>query len=77
MPTLTHWRDSKWFAAGNPRTSARSRGRGGSSQVQPTKEVDALIDDFNHMAQRVEELVRSQRHLIANVSHELRSPLAL
>jgi two-component system sensor histidine kinase CpxA len=28
------------------------------------------------MAERVEELVGSQRELIANVSHELRSPLA-
>src|SRR5262249_32126411 len=28
------------------------------------------------MAERVEELVRSQRQLLANVSHELRSPLA-
>lgn len=47
-----------------------------TSQVKPAREVGALIDDFNHMAQRVEDLVRSQRQLIADVSHELRSPLA-
>ena len=47
-----------------------------SDQVRPAIEMEALIQDFNHMAERVEELVRSQRELIANVSHELRSPLA-
>jgi len=47
-----------------------------SGQVRPTLEMEALIKDFNHMAERVEELVASQRELIANVSHELRSPLA-
>jgi two-component system sensor histidine kinase CpxA len=53
-----------------------SRVAGISSEVKPAREMDALIRDFNHMAQRVEELVRSQRQLIADVSHELRSPLA-
>jgi len=47
-----------------------------SDQVRPAIEIEALIKDFNNMAERVEELVRSQRELIANVSHELRSPLA-
>src|SRR5262249_8122968 len=47
-----------------------------SDQVKPATEMEALIKDFNNMAERVEELVRSQRELIANVSHELRSPLA-
>jgi two-component system sensor histidine kinase CpxA len=45
-------------------------------QVRPAIEMEALIKDFNNMAERVEELVRSHRELIANVSHELRSPLA-
>ena len=39
-------------------------------------EVQELTAAFNDMAGRVEEVVRSQRELIANVSHELRSPLA-
>ena len=47
-----------------------------SDHVKPATEMEALIRDFNNMAERVEELVRSQRELIANVSHELRSPLA-
>ena len=39
-------------------------------------EVESLVSEFNAMAGRVEELVSSQRQLIADVSHELRSPLA-
>jgi two-component system sensor histidine kinase CpxA len=46
------------------------------TQLKPVSEIEALIRDFNQMAERVEELVRSQRQLIADVSHELRSPLA-
>jgi signal transduction histidine kinase len=39
-------------------------------------EVGELVRDFNFMAGRIEELVTSQRQLISDVSHELRSPLA-
>jgi two-component system sensor histidine kinase CpxA len=39
-------------------------------------ELGELIQDFNYMAGRVEELVTSQRQLISDMSHELRSPLA-
>jgi two-component system, OmpR family, sensor histidine kinase CpxA len=52
-----------------------ARAGGNTSALKPAREVDGLIRDFNHMAQRVEELVHSQRQLIADVSHELRSPL--
>lgn len=40
---------------------------------------DELADlgrDFNGMADRIERLVTAQRHLLADVSHALRSPLA-
>lgn len=69
-----HWLRSavRDLAAGE--LSARVAGK--ASPVKPAREVDALIADFNHMAQRVEDLIRSQRQLIADVSHELRSPLA-
>jgi len=39
-------------------------------------EVAAVASSFNQAAQRVETLVASHRHLLANASHELRSPLA-
>ena len=38
-------------------------------------EIGALVRDFNFMARRVEDLVTSQRQLISDISHELRSPL--
>jgi two-component system, OmpR family, sensor histidine kinase CpxA len=39
-------------------------------------EIGELVSDFNFMAERVEALVTSQRQLISDISHELRSPLA-
>lgn len=39
-------------------------------------EVAAVAASFNRAAQRIEELVRANRSLLANASHELRSPLA-
>lgn len=39
-------------------------------------EVAAVAVSFNRAAQRIEDLVRSSRALLANASHELRSPLA-
>jgi signal transduction histidine kinase len=39
-------------------------------------EVAAVALSFNQAAQRIEDLVRSNRALLANASHELRSPLA-
>jgi len=42
----------------------------------PPDEIAELTRAFNEMAERVERLVRGQKELLANVSHELRSPLA-
>jgi len=39
-------------------------------------EVAQLGRDFNHMAGQIESLMASQRRLITDISHELRSPLA-
>jgi two-component system, OmpR family, sensor histidine kinase CpxA len=39
-------------------------------------EFGELVQDFNHMSERIESLVRSQQQLIRDISHELRSPLA-
>ncbi|MEO5882217.1 MAG: HAMP domain-containing protein, partial [Caldimonas sp.] len=45
-------------------------------EVNGSDEVAALASSFNVAAQRVEALVQSHRSLLANASHELRSPLA-
>jgi len=39
-------------------------------------EVAAVATSFNHAAERIETLLRSHQTLLANASHELRSPLA-
>ncbi len=44
--------------------------------VEGKDEVADLAHSFNEAAQRIEDLVTSSRSLLANASHELRSPLA-
>jgi len=44
--------------------------------VEGKDEVAAVAASFNHAAGRIEELVAAHRSLLANASHELRSPLA-
>jgi signal transduction histidine kinase len=44
--------------------------------VRRADEIAELTRAFNEMAERVERLVRADKELLANVSHELRSPLA-
>ncbi|WP_119154939.1 sensor histidine kinase [Caldimonas tepidiphila] len=44
--------------------------------VHGRDEVAALASSFNAAAARIEALVQSHRQLLANASHELRSPLA-
>lgn len=39
-------------------------------------EIADLARDFNHMAERIESLLGSQKRLLSDISHELRSPLA-
>jgi signal transduction histidine kinase len=45
-------------------------------EVEGKDEVAELARSFNEAAQRIEDLVTSHRTLLANASHELRSPLA-
>jgi len=49
-----------------------------SSRVKITgnDEVSALANDFNQMAEQLQSILKSQRQLVSDVSHELRSPLA-
>ena len=54
-------------------------GRGALDRRVPVEgrdEVATLATSFNLAAERVEALVRSHKSLLANASHELRSPLA-
>lgn len=44
--------------------------------VEGRDEVASLAATFNRAAEQVDALVRQQRELLANASHELRSPLA-
>jgi two-component system, OmpR family, sensor kinase len=44
--------------------------------VEGKDEVAALAASFNQAAGRIEALLRAQKSLLANASHELRSPLA-
>lgn len=52
-----------------------------SQHFQPVRvggrdEIAALAGSFNHAADRISGLLRAQKSLLANASHELRSPLA-
>ena len=55
------------FGQGNLQTRVAVRGR---------DEVGKLAETFNASADRIEALVNAQKRLLANASHELRSPLA-
>ncbi len=48
---------------------------GTRAPVSGPSEVEALACSFNSMADRVEAAQRSQRDFVANVSHELKTPL--
>ena len=45
-------------------------------EVSGRDEVAAVAESFNQAASRIETLVRAHQSLLANASHELRSPLA-
>jgi signal transduction histidine kinase len=44
--------------------------------VEGRDEISSLARSFNHAADRIESLIQSNRSLLANASHEIRSPLA-
>jgi two-component system sensor histidine kinase CpxA len=62
------------LAQGN--LGARVIGPDSRARLFEGDEIEALVHDFNHMAERLESLVGAQKLLLRDVSHELRSPLA-
>ena len=46
------------------------------ARIETRDEIGQLGRTFNHMADRLSEMIRGGKELTANVSHELRSPLA-
>jgi signal transduction histidine kinase len=60
-------------------TSVAALGAGDLSarvKVEGKDEVGRLAETFNHAADRIQSLVVANKSLLANASHELRSPLA-
>jgi signal transduction histidine kinase len=49
---------------------------GKNSELRRGDEHAELGQDFDQMAARIEQLVKAQQQLLADISHELRSPLA-
>jgi two-component system, OmpR family, sensor histidine kinase CpxA len=66
----------KLRAATQELASGNLSARVGSQLTKHQDEVGHLGRDFNVMAERIESLVASQRRLLGDISHELRSPLA-
>ncbi len=50
--------------------------RAGKDLGNRSDEIADLVRDFDRMADRIGDLLQSQRRLLSDVSHELRSPLA-
>ncbi|MGO9145885.1 MAG: ATP-binding protein [Desulfomonilia bacterium] len=48
----------------------------GKDTARRRDELTELAKDFDRMAERIESLMTSQRQLLGDISHELRSPLA-
>jgi signal transduction histidine kinase len=50
--------------------------RAGSTLSPRLDEIGELVRDFDAMAERIAALIASQKQLLSDISHELRSPLA-
>jgi signal transduction histidine kinase len=70
---------SRWVAAPLQRMAAATRavatGRFQPIRPEGPKEVQALASAFNEMTGKVQASQQSQRDFVANVSHELKTPL--
>lgn len=76
------WLFSEWFTKPLRQLSvaARQVAQGNYAvhvEDDRNDELGTLAQDFNHMAQEVQHAAQMQRDLLANVSHDLRTPLTL
>lgn len=79
---MASWLFSRWFTKPLTQLSHATRklAEGDYSvrvNVPETDEIGLLAADFNHMAGEVSRASQLQRDLLANVSHDLRTPLTL
>ncbi len=79
--TFGAWLTARWIVRPIEKLSkaARAIGEGDLSAragVQRTDEIGELAEDIDEMAQRIDRLVAAERELLANVAHELRTPLS-
>ena len=82
LTVVSSWLFSKWFTGPLSHLSAAARQMGQGNyqvqvQVESNDEIGRLAQDFNHMAGQVARASQLQRDLLANVSHDLRTPLTL
>ena len=76
------WLFSEWFTKPLRQLSraARQMAQGNYAVYVDSRRADelgTLAEDFNHMAAEVQRAAQMQRDLLANVSHDLRTPLTL
>ncbi len=77
---LAYWL-SKWVGDPLQRVVNASRempnGSAGSLKLEGPREVQDLIRGFNTMSTRIKTAQQSQRQFVANVSHELKTPITI
>ncbi len=73
------WAVARWVAAPLQRMAAAAEalahGEGSPIPIAGPDEVQTLAQAFNAMLARVQDTLRAQRDFVANVSHELKTPL--